>query len=467
MFYGSTRSHASYSFTRVVLDGLMEDGGLSVPQHVPNFESRLAELASLSYVELALVLMEPYVVEPTGLTRSDLYEVLTKAYRSEVFQSEEITPVLSLGGGVHLLQVSNGPTLAFKDIAMQFLGHLFEFLLKRNHQTMNILGATSGDTGSAAEYAFANKQGINIFMLSPHDRMSRFQRAQMYSLLADNIFNVAIEGVFDDCQDLVKLVNQNQNFKRTHRIGAVNSINWGRILAQMVYYFKGVLALKKQGISIDCGVDVCVPSGNFGNAYAAFLAKRMGLPIRRIVVATNENDVLDEFFRTGIYRPRPASQTLATSSPSMDISKASNFERCVYDWVGADETARCWRLLETQGFFDLKGMLKNIQKDFVSGSSTHQDRIKTIGQVYHENKRVIDPHTADGVKVAKEKMDECPMLVVETALAVKFNETVKEALGFSLPYPTHLADIETRPQKVTVLPVDVEKLSSFIQQQIG
>jgi threonine synthase len=290
----------------------------------------------------------------------------------------------------------------------------------------------------------------------------------MYSLRDANIFNIAIEGVFDDCQDLVKAVNSDRDFKKRHRIGAVNSINWARVVAQIVYYFKGYFAATR---SNDEMVSFTVPSGNFGNIFAGYAAKRMGLPIRRLVLATNENDVLHEFFRTGRYRPRKASETHATSSPSMDISKASNFERFIWDAVGGDgeKVARLWEQVDEEGGFDLStdSAWEKIEEDsgFVSGRSTHADRIATIRDVKKKYGQVIDPHTADGVRVAMvQREPRYPMICLETALPVKFDETIVEALGEHATRPPAFEGIEGLTQRVRVIPPDAEVLKTLIAE---
>ena len=351
MRYISTRGGGTpQSFTQILLEGLAPDGGLFVPETMPSLcEAEIERMRTLNYRELALAILSIFIDD---IPASDLKTIVDRAYTSSVFRSQAIAPLKTLTQGLNLLQLSNGPTLAFKDMAMQFLGHLFEYVLAKEGKSLNILGATSGDTGSSAEYAMRGKKGINVFMLSPNERMSAFQRAQMFSLLDANIHNIAIRGVFDDCQDVVKAVSNDAAFKARYRIGAVNSINWARIAAQVVYYFKGYFsATTKAGER----VSFAVPSGNFGNIYAGYVARRMGLPIGRLMLATNENDVLDEFFRTGLYRVRKGAEIHATSSPSMDISKASNFERFVFEVVGRDGAVvrDLWHRLEETGSFDL------------------------------------------------------------------------------------------------------------------
>ena len=335
MKYVSTRGGGSpQTFSAILLEGLAADGGLYLPQSVP--QADLAAWRKLTYPDLALAILREFMDDIP-----DLGKIVRATYTKEVFGSDDVTPLKTLEPGFHLLGLSNGPTLAFKDVALQLLGRLFENVLQKQKRTLNILGATSGDTGSAAEHALRGRRGIQVFMLSPEGRMSPFQRAQMYSLRDANIHNIAVRGVFDDCQDLVKQVNADAAFKRKYGIGAVNSINWARVAAQVVYYFKGYFAATQSDAE---QVSFAVPSGNFGNIYAGHVARMMGLPVRRLILASNENDVLDEFFRTGTYRIRKSVH--ATSSPSMDISKASNFERYVHGRVGPARVLELWRELD-------------------------------------------------------------------------------------------------------------------------
>jgi threonine synthase len=452
------------TFRAILLEGLAPDGGLAVPSVYPTLTSNEVEaLRGLNYRDLAFAILARFA---TDIPQDDLRQLVARTYTQSIFGSDDITPLRTLDPGFHLLGLSNGPTLAFKDIALQLLGQLFEYVLRDGGQDLNILGATSGDTGSSAEYAMRGKQGIVVFMLSPHRRMSAFQQAQMYTLDDPNIHNIAIEGTFDDCQDLVKAIAGDADFKRKHRLGAVNSINWARIAAQVVYYFKGYFAATRNAPE---RVSFAVPSGNFGNVLAGHVAKSMGLPIGRLIVATNENDVLDEFFRTGRYRPRRGPETHATSSPSMDISRASNFERFIYDMVGRDSTALrpLWDDLERCGEFDIAGTHASDQvraSGFVSGRSTHADRIATIRETYQSHGVAIDPHTADGVGVARRlKADDEVVICLETALPAKFASTMREALGTSPQVPSAFAELEHKPQRFTVLPADTSKVRAFIE----
>lgn len=464
MRYVSTRGGMEpRPFSAILLDALAPDGGLAVPESYPSFsEAELSRLRPLTYPELSLEVLSRYADD---IPRQDLERMVDRTYTAAVFGSDDITPVTTLERGLYLLHVSNGPTLAFKDIALQLLGALFEYQLGRRGATLNVLGATSGDTGSAAEYALKGKHGVAVFMLTPKGRMSPFQAAQMYSLDDANVFNLAVDGVFDQCQDIVKTVSGDTRFKERHRLGTVNSINWARVAAQTVYYFKGYFAVTRGENEV---VDFAVPSGNFGNILAGHVARRMGLPIRRLILATNENDVLDEFFRTGRYRVRPASEVVATSSPSMDISKASNFERFVFDLVGRDPAVvrELWLELGESGEFDLAGTpyaAALADSGFVSGRSTHADRLRTIRRVADRYGKVVDPHTADGIKVALERRDpDVPVICIETALAAKFASTIREALGRDPERPRAYARLEELPQRFDVLPPDSTAVKDYI-----
>ncbi|MEO8145594.1 MAG: threonine synthase [Betaproteobacteria bacterium] len=456
MKYVSTRGGAEAKrFSEILLEGLAPDGGLYVPEAVPVVD--LGKLRNKPYPELAQAILSLFMDDVP-----DLEGIVRRTYTKTIFGSDDITPLKTLEPGFHLLGLSNGPTLAFKDVALQLLGNLFEETLKRKNQSLNILGATSGDTGSAAEHAMRGRENVNVFMLSPQGRMSAFQSAQMYSLQDANIHNLAVEGVFDDCQDVVKKVNADAAFKARYRIGAVNSINWARIAAQVVYFFKGYFAATRHDGE---QVSFAVPSGNFGNIYAGYVARSMGLPVRKLILATNENDVLDEFFRSGNYRVRKAA--VATSSPSMDISKASNFERYVFDLVERDGRAlqKLWVRLEADGEFDLSLIPR---AGFVSGRSTHADRIATIRNIHRKYGVTIDPHTADGVKVGLEHRDQgVPLVCLECALPAKFADTIREALGSEPPRPARFEKIEELPQRFDVIQPDAEAVKKYIGAHAG
>jgi len=485
MQYVSTRGHsAKPSFSDILLGGLAPDGGLYLPSQYPQVTgAELDQWRTLSYADLAFEVLKKFA---TDIPEADLKTLARKTYRADVYRNtrafddaSQITPLRTLedkdGKKLVLQGLSNGPTLAFKDMAMQLLGNLFEYALEKKGAQLNIVGATSGDTGSAAEYAMRGKQGIRVFMLSPHKKMSAFQTAQMFSLQDPNIFNLAVEGVFDDCQDIVKAISNDLDYKARQKIGTVNSINWARVVAQVVYYFRGYLAATTSNAQ---KVSFTVPSGNFGNICAGHIARMMGLPIDKLVVATNENDVLDEFFRTGVYRVRKSAETYHTSSPSMDISKASNFERFVFDLLGRD-SARVKALfhkVETEGGFDLTGKPGSdgdefdgvLRYGFASGKSTHADRLATIRFAEQQYGITVDTHTADGIKVAREHLSQgVTMIVLETALPAKFNETIREALGRDAERPTGFADIESLPQRFDVMPASAERVKSFVAAHTG
>ncbi len=508
MRYLSTRAAAGTDsdrkrFCEILLEGLAPDGGLYLPESYPQIDAAtLQKWRKLPYADLAFEILSLYIDD---IPAADLKAICRQTYTAAVFGSKEIVPLRSLEAGLYLEELSNGPTLAFKDMAMQLLGNLFEYELARRGEELNILGATSGDTGSAAEYAMRGKKGVRVFMTSPKGRMSPFQQAQMFSLQDENIHNIAIEGVFDDCQDIVKAVSNDLEFKRKYKIGTVNSINWARLMAQVVYYFAGYFqatqaptlvasrtSLPPEGAAAPADwqsqirgpglngsdtlarVSFTVPSGNFGNVCAGHVARMMGLPIEKLVVATNENDVLDEFFRTGVYRVRGSADTHETSSPSMDISKASNFERFVFDLLGrdGDKTKSLFHdQLSQRGRFDLSGdaafPAAAKRYGFLSGKSTHDDRIDTILDTYMRFDTIIDTHTADGVKVARQHLQAgVPMIVLETALPIKFAETIEEAIGIPPPRPEKFDGIEDLPKRVKILPANAAAIKHYIADNV-
>ena len=480
MLYVSTRAASTDTanrkrFCEILLEGLAPDGGLYLPEAYPQVSDATLQQWRTVYHEqgygaLAFEILSLYIDD---IPADDLRALCAKTYTAEVFGTGEIVPLRHLEDGVWIEALSNGPTLAFKDMAMQLLGNLFEYELARRGEELNILGATSGDTGSAAEYAMRGKKGVRVFMTSPHGRMSPFQQAQMFSLMDDNIVNIAVKGVFDDCQDMVKAVSNDLEFKRRYKIGTVNSINWARLLAQVVYYFAGYIQATEKNSQ---KVNFAVPSGNFGNVCAGHVARMMGLPIDKLVVATNENDVLDEFFRTGLYRVRGTTDTHETSSPSMDISKASNFERFVFDLLGRDGVrvkALFGEGLSKTGQFDLSADPAFAQAatryGFVSGKSTHADRLATIRSAFEQHGMVIDTHTADGLKVALDHRKTpaelaVPMVVLETALPIKFASTIVEALGREPDRPAKFEGIEALPKRVLVMDADVAAIKALITE---
>ncbi len=479
MQYISTRSYADnpnstekMNFSDVLLMGLAPDGGLMLPESYPQIDNAtLDDWRALDYPSLAFAIMKLFA---TDIPQADLKDIIERTYTVEAFGNAEIVPVRPMSApfdDLHILGLSNGPTLAFKDIAMQFLGNAFEYVLKKKGERLTIIGATSGDTGSAAEYALRGKENIEVFMLSPDGKMSEFQRAQMYSLTDKNIHNIAIKGMFDDCQDIVKALQEDAEFKAKYSLGTVNSINWGRILAQIVYYFKAYFAVTH---SNDEKVSFCIPSGNFGNICAGHIAREMGLPIDRLIVATNENDVLHDFFHAdaGSYQPRPADKTYVTSSPSMDISKASNFERFVYLLLDKDgnKVNQLFTDVKSGKGFQLAELAEKTREQygFTSGKSTHADRLATIKAVYESNGDLIDPHTADGIKVAKEVQKHGEIIIcAETALPAKFAETMQDAIGdVEIPRPAHTQNIESLEQHVIVHDNDAKLVAGEIEKVV-
>ncbi|RDJ97950.1 threonine synthase [Paraburkholderia lacunae] len=464
MRYVSTRGGSvDRRFSEVLMEGLAPDGGLYVPTCYPTVdEVTLQRWRCLPYAELAFEILSLYIDD---IPSDELRAIIASTYTPETFGSAQIVPLRKLDESIALLNLSNGPTFAFKDMAMQLLGNLFEAELGRRGAQLNILGATSGDTGSAAEYAMRGKQNVQVFMLSPRDRMSLFQQAQMFSLMDKNIHNLVVEGSFDTCQDIVKAVSADLAFKRQYNIGTVNSINWARLLAQVVYYFSGYFQATNDNSE---RISFCVPSGNFGNICAGHVARMMGLPIAKLVLATNENDVLDEFFKTGRYRARASSETMVTSSPSMDISKASNFERFAFDLLGRD-AQRVEQLfgmeLSQRGQFRLTDQetASIARYGFVSGKSTHVDRLRTIADAWQRHRNMIDPHTADGVKVAREHLlPDTRAIVLETALPLKFEDIIREATGQEPPRPAAVAGLEQRPRRCEVVAPSAEAVMAYI-----
>lgn len=468
MRYISTRGGMPpKTFSEILLSGLSPDGGLAIPEKYPKIETHQLEAwRNLNYQSLAFEILSRFIDD---IPPNDLRGIVDRTYTNESFGSSVITPLKTLEPGLHILSLSNGPTLAFKDIAMQLLGNLFEYTLKKTGAALNILGATSGDTGSSAEYAMRGKHAIRVFMLSPLGKMSRFQTAQMFSLQDKNIFNIAIRGVFDDCQDIVKAVSNDHDFKQKHHIGTVNSINWARIVAQIVYYFKGYFAATS---SNDEQVSFAIPSGNFGNICAGHVARMMGLPVKQLILATNENDVLDEFFQTGLYRPRTNVETQHTSSPSMDISKASNFERFIFDLTDRNsiKIKELWGDVDKGVAFDLSNTpLWEKIKDFgfLSGSSNHAARIATIRQLYQQHNVLVDTHTADGLKVGMEYRESgIPLICLETALPAKFAESIAEATGQEPNRPAGYENIEDLPQRYVIKDADIDAIKAYIAEQV-
>ena len=472
MDYISTRDpqRTPATFTDILLGGLAPDGGLYLPADYPQVSDDTLTtwretLTTKGYAALAAEVIKLFV---SDIPAEDVEAICARAYTTPTFSTPDIVPVTELDDSLFIGHLSEGPTAAFKDMAMQLLGEFFEYELTRRGETLNILGATSGDTGSAAEYAMRGRLGISVFMLTPAGRMTPFQQAQMFGLDDPNIHNVALDGVFDDCQDIVKAVSNDAEFKQRYRIGAVNSINWARLMAQIVYYISCWIRITDNNAQ---KVSFSVPTGNFGDICAGHIVRQMGVPIDRLIVATNENNVLDEFFRTGAYRVRSSADTLETSSPSMDISRASNFERFIYDLLGRDATRTAELFSQREGFTlaDDPAFPAAAQRyGFLSGSSTHADRVNTIRDTWERLGVMLDPHTADGVHVARalRSQIEGPLVVMETALPVKFADTILEATGHLPPVPERFEGIEGREERVTALANSAEDLKALIRERV-
>lgn len=459
----------SKSYTEVLLAGLAPDGGLYVPEHYPQFSiDELKKLKGLPYKDIAFAVKKKLI--DGDISDAELRGLIDKAYSEESFginPGGNIVPLMKVEDDLYVQQLSLGPTAAFKDMAMQQLGVEMEYVLKKSGRHLVILGATSGDTGSAAEAAFAGLSSVTLFMLSPEEGMSTFQKAQMGVLSGGNIFNISVRGRFDDCQDLVKELKGEEEFAG---LGAVNSINWGRISSQVPYFVSGYLQAAN---NVGEPVDFAVPTGNFGNVLSAYIAKRLGVPIRRLIVATNENDVMDKLFKTGVYELTP---TQVTSSPSMDISKASNYERLVFDLLGdGGKVASYMKTFDAEKKVDLKDYGVGVDTlraaGFFSGHSTHAERLQTIAAVYKKAGFVIDPHTADAVTVGQryvEADESVPMVCMGTALPVKFEDTIKEALGFVPERPARFAALERElaSDAFHTIDVDAEQLRAYIREKI-
>ncbi len=472
------------SYTDVLLQGLAPDGGLYVPSEYQAFSlEEIKEMQNLPFTEIVLAVKQKLL---GGAIPIDvLKQLINKAYSTDKFigtKNGNTVPLMKVLDNFYVQNLSLGPTASLKDIALQLLGQEMNYELNKRDEELTILGATSGDTGSSAEAAFKGLERVKLFILSPEEGMSKFQKAQMGSLTGDNIFNISVRGRFDDCQDLVKELKQDPEFAK---LGTVNSINWGRISSQIPYFFSGYLqaCTYNKNIADNVGdetsfsgteVDFVVPTGNFGNVLSGYIAKKMGLPIRRLIVATNENDVLDKLFKTGIYELTPAQ---VTSSPSMDISKASNYERLVFDIFGGDanKVVNYMQEFTQKGSVDLKdyGLSKDVFTEigFHSDKSTHADRMRAIKEVYEKAGFVIDTHTADAVAVGLKKYDEkqtVPTICMGTALPVKFEDSIEEALGFVPERPERFVGLEDNMQDDAfhIIDIDAKQLKNYIRKNI-
>lgn len=459
MNYISTRGGIDpIGFCDAVMMGLARDGGLILPETIPDVFDRLSIWKKLSYIDLASEIMKLYV----DLPKNDLLELLQKSYSS--FRHQEITPIVNVNN-IYIQELFHGPTLAFKDIALQFLGNIFEYILNMSGRQLNILGATSGDTGSAAIHGVKGRDGIRIFVMHPYGKISKTQEQQMTSVLDKNVFNIAIEGTFDDCQKIMKTIFSDLNFKDHFSLGAINSINWARLLAQTVYYFYGAFrVMEKTGAD---SVRFSVPTGNFGNIFAGWMAIRMGLPVSQLILATNINDILSRFFNTGVYS---LGVVQATLSPSMDIQVASNFERYLFYHAGED-SAKLKSMMQT---FTNTGQLVvdplpgvGIDSSFVAGSGNDECAIVTIKSFYEDYGYLLDPHTAVGVYVGMKHLNKDePMICLATAHPAKFGKAIIEATGRDLAHHPIIDELKNLPTRCDVLPASVSEVREYLESHI-
>lgn len=462
MKYVSTRGEASkLSFEEVLITGLARDGGLYLPETWPTFsKDEISAMHGMSYQEIAFKVMSPYVCPE--IPEDDFKGLIEKAYST--FRHDAVVPLSQLDGNEWILELYHGPTLAFKDVALQLLGHLFDYVLTKNGDKVTIVGATSGDTGSAAIDSVQGHACIEIFMLHPKGRVSDVQRKQMTTVIEDNVHNIAIEGDFDDCQAMVKALFNDHEFRDKINLSAVNSINWARVMAQIVYYFTSAVALGAP----DRKISFSVPTGNFGDVYAGYIAKQMGLPIEQLVVATNVNDILSRTINGGEYK---VGETVATISPSMDIQVSSNFERLlynIYDGSGEDIRNLMENLKEGGVYTIAEGPLAKAKETFDALRVSEDETKETIKDVFNQNGHVIDPHTAVGINAARREWNDkaIPMVSLSTAHPAKFPEAVKEMTGVHPELPPHMADLFDREEKCDVLPNDLETLKAYILENL-
>jgi threonine synthase len=456
MRYISTRGGISpISFKDAVMMGLASDGGLLLPQTYPAVSrEQLESWRSLNYSELAFEVISRYVDD---IPTADLKGLINRSYST--FSHPDVTPLIKRDG-VYILELFHGVTLAFKDVALQFLGNLFEYILAERNQKLNIIGATSGDTGSAAIHGVRGKKGISIFILHPHGKTSAVQALQMTSVTDANVHNIAVTGTFDNCQDMVKELFGDLDFKEEYSLGAVNSINWARVLAQVVYYFYAWLRVTDE---TEAPVHFSVPTGNFGDIFAGYVAKRMGLPVATLLLATNENNILTRFINAADYS---LGEVVATASPSMDIQIASNFERYLFHLFAENSvkvTAAFAELKESGRISCTAEEMVQVRKDFCSGSVDQAATLQTIRSFYEESGYLLDPHTAVGVKAALDLLPPASSRIcLATAHPAKFSETVEQALGFPVPVPDAVKELYGRPTRCEIMSADIDKVRQFI-----
>ena len=457
MKYCSTRGQVrGLSFSKAVMMGLADDGGLLLPEKIPVLsKDDLQKICDLPYPELAFQIISKFA---TDIPENDLKSIIKNSYTS--FDHPLVTPIVKKDD-LYILELFHGPTLAFKDVALQFLGNLFEYFLRKSGQKMNIIGATSGDTGSAAIYGVRGKENINIFILHPKGRVSPIQELQMTTVTDNNVFNLAVKGTFDDAQSIVKDIFGDLEFKERYALGAVNSINWARVLAQVVYYFYAWFQVSKESGAEQ--IDVSVPTGNFGDIFAGYIAKQMGVPINKLILATNSNNILSRCINTGDYSIADVHQSL---SPSMDIQVASNFERYLYYLLdcNASEVVRMMNNFKQSGKLNFTDAQKDqLRKDFSASSIDDKETLATIRTFHQNTQYVLDPHTAVGVAVGKNVCSsQYPLVCLATAHPAKFGDAVKKATGFDPQLPTVFSDLLSSEKRLVTIPADKDVVKSFI-----
>ncbi len=461
MHYISTRGDKTpRSFTEVLLSGMAPDGGLYVPDQWPNLD--LAALEGKSYADIAFAVLKPFV--GGDIPDQDLRSIITDVY-TKGFSHVAVAPLVQTGPDAWLLELFHGPTIAFKDYALQLLGRLFDYVLEKRGERITIVGATSGDTGSAAIEGCRACANIDIFILHPSGRTSEVQRRQMTTVLSPNVFNIALEGTFDDCQDAVKAMFADESFRNEMNLSAVNSINWARIAAQIVYYVTTAVAL---GATQERKLSFAVPTGNFGNVYAAYCAKQMGLPIDRLIIGSNRNDILARFFESGAMKKDGVEPSL---SPSMDIQISSNFERFLFDLLDrdADMLRAKMESFRQSGTYDLTpGQMEKARAVFSAHRCSDDQTLAMMAGVYKDTGMLIDPHTAVGLHAAKaaKSTQNGPIVALACAHPAKFPDAVEKATGIRPPLPVHLADLYDKQEKMEVLPNDLGRLQAYIKERI-
>ena len=458
MKYISTRNNSKeYSFEQVFIKGLADDGGLFIPKSLKKFSNeQLHSMSKLSYQDLAKKILFPFIRD--FMSESELSVIIKKSY--SIFRKNNTVSIIKIGD-TSVLELFHGPTLAFKDIAMQLLGNFYEHLLSKNNKNINVIVATSGDTGAAAIDAIRGKKNMNIFVLHPHNKVSIVQRKLMSTVKDDNVFNIAIEGNFDDCQNLVKSMFSDKEFSNSINMSGVNSINWARIITQAVYYFYAYFLLKNEK-----SINFSVPTGNFGDVYAGYLSKKMGLPINKLIVATNENDILHRAISSGKYETKTVLETI---SPSMDIQIASNFERLIYDLNSCDdvETKNIMAGIKKDGKYIIsKEKMEKIKKDFLSASMNENEVLNIIKEIYKKYKIILDPHSAIGFGVLKKVKLEGDTIVLATAHPCKFPDAIEKSINVKPSLPEELKYILDEKENYDIISNNLDKIKKYIRNKI-